>query len=840
MNALKEITPTQWVITVIVIVGIAATVYFGASVLLDDESTGEGVAIDTADGGETQLIAVRRGNLINSVAVNGSLEYANRAELTFGFAGAVGQVTVEEGDRVSQGDVLAALDAESVVSAEQNIQETSVALRDAEDALDEILNPAQDLVVEAELAVVEAEQSIGEEEELLNDLLTVDPLDVEVATVKVLELRQAEVDAVDAVKELYEVVDQTEINAAELAILEAEKDLGDAFTALESEPTDTALKLSQARADIAAAELELHDVEEQLLDAQSMPDPEEVKEVDRNIDHAKDDVEVAFANFEKTKIETQSQLDDAWDALVAAREEYDAVFEKWLGLDTTGFELIGPDEWFDLLGIDLKAMFAPREFGADDELRAFTLAEDDPQTPWNESLIESWVAFYPGQLLVECDHLPATSNRLCVRREFDDVWEPIPDLVEAYSMTKLETTGNLRSADKAWVTAKEDLTKLRDELEDLSEPVDGEVIADLIAKQDLAEKKLADANAELIRLTNELVAREGELTLGKSIALQQVTVARDALSDALDALSELRVDPDAADIELAEANVELVEAEHQQSLDDLAELDIVDDVAVAVSRQNLVVLGARLESARDDLDDLMNPDEATVALLRADVTVARENYESAQVTASGGFITAPFDGIVSMLNLDEGQSVTSDHVAFEIADPSVVQIVGTVDEIDVLFLQTGDVASITLEALGDEPLVGRVNEIAAFGDSQQGVVTYPVTIQTEPPPGTQLPEGLSSVAEVIIREERDVLLVPIQALVGSVNAPQLLVVNSEGNLVPRNVEIGISDDFWAVINAGVAEGDTISMTVVGSDTSQFGGFRVFGALSGGRPPGGGR
>ena len=90
---------------------------------------------------------------------------------------------------------------------------------------------------------------------------------------------------------------------------------------------------------------------------------------------------------------------------------------------------------------------------------------------------------------------------------------------------------------------------------------------------------------------------------------------------------------------------------------------------------------------------------------------------------------------------------------------------------------------------------------------------------------------------------RDQLLVPIQALFGSVDEPQLLISNPDGTLEPRTVSIGISDDFWTVVESGVSEGETLLMTVVGADTSQFSGFRAISrsvAVSGGPPPGGGR
>ncbi len=830
MGSLKEITPVQWLVTVVVIAGIAAAIYFGWSYFVGEESDGNrlGVGTDTSDGEETQLITVMRGDLINSVAVNGSLAYANREELSFGFAGNVGAVMVEQGDRVLEGDVLATLDAESVVSAEQGIREASVVLRDAEDALDELLNPAPDLVADAELTVLEAQQSIDAEAELLEDLLNPDPTAVEAAKVKVLESQQAETEAIDALEVLFKI-DTTAIHAAELKILESEKELQDALDALESEPSDTALKLSQARADIAAGELELHNVEEELLDAVPSIDPDEEKELELSIQHAEVDVDLALAELERVTRQVESKVGDADAALAEAREAYDAVFEKWLGLDAAVYPLMEVDDLLESLGTDLDKLFAARDpsgvSGSDEDWRVFTLTEDDPRTPWNEAVIESWAVFYPGELFVECDdHLVANSSRFCVRREFEDAWEPIPDLLDTLETVHLDTPSETIRAEETLKKAEEALAKLKDDLAELREPIpiDEEVIDDLTAKRDLAEKKIADASYELKRLTNELIAPEGEKTLGQLIALDKVTAAQDALDVAHETLSELTAEPAAADVELAEANIELAAAERRDAQDELEEMQSIDEGAVELSRQKLVALGTKLNNAADELENLLNPDEATVDLRRAEVAVARESYDSAKFTASDGVVRAPFDGIVSIVNIDEGQSVNTDTVAFEIVDPSVLEIAGNVDEIDILFLQVGDDANITLEAFGDDPLAGRVSEIASFGESEQGVVIYPVTIQMSPPSGTQLPEGLSAVAEVVIREEKDVLLIPIQALFGSVDEPVLQVVNGKDQVELRPVTLGIEDDFWVVVESGVSEGETIMYNVVGSDTGGFG------------------
>ena len=105
----------------------------------------------------------------------------------------------------------------------------------------------------------------------------------------------------------------------------------------------------------------------------------------------------------------------------------------------------------------------------------------------------------------------------------------------------------------------------------------------------------------------------------------------------------------------------------------------------------------------------------------------------------------------------------------------------------------------------------------------------------------QVPEGLSATAQVIIRERNDAPLIPLQALYGTVQSPTVRVV-SGNDIIEREVSLGISDDFWIVVEEGLEEGETISMEVVGSGTSQFGGigatFRAVGGFSGPRGGGG--
>ena len=177
-------------------------------------------------------------------------------------------------------------------------------------------------------------------------------------------------------------------------------------------------------------------------------------------------------------------------------------------------------------------------------------------------------------------------------------------------------------------------------------------------------------------------------------------------------------------------------------------------------------------------------------------------------------IMAPFDGFVSKLDVEEGDEVERHTNIMVVVDTSVVELDGGVDEIDVLETQVGAKASVEVDALPDQEIVGEVSSIAAEPDSGQGqggggIVSYPVKIRLSVPDGVDLPSGLSAVASITVSEELGVLLVPLDALRGVFDSPTLNVVMPGGEVVETPVTLGNSDNFLTVVTSGVEEGDMI-------------------------------
>jgi len=226
----------------------------------------------------------------------------------------------------------------------------------------------------------------------------------------------------------------------------------------------------------------------------------------------------------------------------------------------------------------------------------------------------------------------------------------------------------------------------------------------------------------------------------------------------------------------------------------------------------------------------VNPLE--VALREAELASAQATLDTAVQRLEDATLQAPMAGIISLVNAEAGQTVNANATVVEVVDPSVVEVDGVVDEIDVLFIQQGARAEVTLDALPGEVLEGTISDIGSAAIGQQGVVSYPIRILLQVPAGVELREGLTVTANIIIREELNVLLVPQQALYGSFNQP-LVRVMTGGQIEERPVTLGISDDFWVAVREGLVRGDQVVMEATEATTA--GGF----GFGGGFRPGGG-
>ena len=248
------------------------------------------------------------------------------------------------------------------------------------------------------------------------------------------------------------------------------------------------------------------------------------------------------------------------------------------------------------------------------------------------------------------------------------------------------------------------------------------------------------------------------------------------------------------------------------------------DNAVKQAEHNLIAALDAREQALIALADA-GVDEFGYArkLREAELVTARVALEDALQKREEATIRAPINGIVAVLNAIPGEPLDTDsRIAIEIIDTSVVELEGLIDETDVLRIDYGDAAEITLDAMPGQIFSGEITSISSAAQLQQGIAVFTIMIRVNVPPDFDLREGMNATARMAVDMLNNVLLVPVQSIYGTFQEPLLRVV-VDGTIISRPVTLGNNDDFWVVVETGVNEGEEVIMHV--SEADEFVGFQ---------------
>lgn len=637
------------------------------------------------------------------------------------------------------------------------------------------------------------------------------------------------------------------------ATAQAQVDLNDAMDALDALLEPTPLALAEVWAAVAASELALEDAQTALDEANTPYSLEELKTQEQLVASARSAVQEAEDALANMGRQRSLNLSTA----VLAKADAQVALEQARS-DLAGFDLTHAG---DLAQAAQDKTDAQAELiDAQTALKSYNSANSSFLSPARLETAEALASLEEakGQLarLLAAQasgaglevHIQTLQTEVGFRQKrFDKAKEATNkveqleaavelaqsklDKAEATLASVGKTPDNVKRAQlqAAVELAQTDLADAEAALEESAETTTSTLLQDQLAKISGAEERLATAELE-----------QSQLSAGSTGAAAAVTVAgaeRDAL---VMGLAALEADADPVVVDLRQADLVQSWAQLVQREEDLADMLAGPDAkTVALRESELKVAAAALDEANQDLSDLLaGPDLALLALKKAEADSARLALDKALDNLSAAELKAPFDGLVSSVPVKEGDSISANTVIIEAVDPSVLEMDGIVDEIDVLSVREDLRAVVTINALPGRPLTGVVSEIAPGATNQQGVVTYAVRVLVEAPPGTQILEGLSAVASLILEQQENVLLVPQQAIVGTFDNPIVRVLTDAG-VVEQPVALGDGDGFWFVAEEGLAAGDRVLIQSGQTISDQFGAFQQFRIGGGGTGPGGG-
>ncbi len=189
-------------------------------------------------------------------------------------------------------------------------------------------------------------------------------------------------------------------------------------------------------------------------------------------------------------------------------------------------------------------------------------------------------------------------------------------------------------------------------------------------------------------------------------------------------------------------------------------------------------------------------------------------------------IRAPMAGLVTLLELEEGEIVTSGRSAFSqsppimtIVDPSKMVVKTFINEVDMERLRPNQRAEIKVDAYQTNTYDGTVYEISPSGAEQDNIISFEVMIEVSGSP-EELRPGMSADVDIITYEEKGVLLLPIDALINEPSATVTAQVeNTKPYKVNQPIEVQtVSEKIFRGTVANVGSNDVI----ISLDSSQRG------------------
>ncbi len=352
------------------------------------------------------------------------------------------------------------------------------------------------------------------------------------------------------------------------------------------------------------------------------------------------------------------------------------------------------------------------------------------------------------------------------------------------------------------------------------------------------EVSKGDVLAELETNTLELALTRAQVARTQAeVAVTQAQVALQTAEYNLQHTQDLYT---VSDIKIAEADVDEAERQLDEALSELSDTEPGSESeelwqrAVIHAQLMLKAAKARLEAM------LSGTDTAEVAIASLQVEVAQQSLElakqslelanqslvQAQKQLSEATITAPFDGVIAMVGVNEKDTVSSAITIVYLIDPGSMELKVQVDEIDVTEVKPGQRVIIELDALPTLLLEGEVSSISLLPAMEAGVIVYDVKIDFDVPEGVELRTGMSATADVVIAERENILLVPDRAIKQNSDGDTVVEVSMVGGEnEERAVVIGISDGFQTEIISGLNEGEVV---VERRTTSQSSGLGLFG------------
>ena len=222
------------------------------------------------------------------------------------------------------------------------------------------------------------------------------------------------------------------------------------------------------------------------------------------------------------------------------------------------------------------------------------------------------------------------------------------------------------------------------------------------------------------------------------------------------------------------------------------------------------------EKQREKLESDLRAAKARLEAAQARLSLNQTNLDQTEEQLAFHTIVAPQDGMVihpksaqhrSGPDVEEGANVHTNQVLLIMPDLEQMQVKLGIHESMIDRVHPGLVAKVKI---GDEVIDGTVAEVAKVTKPATwytgNVVKFDTIVAIDGRPG--LKPGLSAAVEVVIAEHKDVLTIPVAAVVET-GVHRYCWVQSFDGAQRRELQLGDNNDLFVVVESGLKEGDKV-------------------------------
>ncbi len=366
-----------------------------------------------------------------------------------------------------------------------------------------------------------------------------------------------------------------------------------------------------------------------------------------------------------------------------------------------------------------------------------------------------------------------------------------------------------------------------------------------VKEESEAKEALQEAEGDLAEASSRLKRREealGEAEAALEGALEPRKPGEDASGEEQAAYQEALEEYRSLEKVLSDAQAAYTEAHQEYEAAASAEeraADTYENAAQALedARKNN---DRNISSAADTLEKAQKEHEYSNDSSQKTIENYQEQIESCTVTA-------PISGIITAMNVDEGDTYMGEGSSlFSVADAEHFIVTASVDEYEISDIKKDMKAAVIVEAVGEEELPAKVSFVSPTAESSgAGSAVYKIEIALEDS-NTDLRIGMTAKASIVLDAAYDVLTVPYDCVETDEEGNSAVYIEKDGEKKQISVDVGMQGDYYVEVSGEGLDESTLvyySVPMVHTGGSPEGSGEdpvMVMPMGGGTPSGGGR